>query len=147
MSCRSRFWPSGVLLLLGVTTLPLVLHHLAPGRLGNPLGGRLGGFIVSGEEILLGEWGALLISSVGLVIGALGLLGIPTGRALTATSEGSAIAGRYAADGLVAVAAVLRRVLEPAVNAVPALAGSIGQTLGSNELARDGDNIRQIQHR
>lgn len=131
---RSRFWPSSLLLLLGVTTIPLVLHHLAPGRLGAPLGGRLGEFLVAGEELLLGEWGALLISSVGLVIGALGLLGIPTGRALAATSEGSAIAGRYAADGLVALAAGLRRVLEPIANAVPSLAGSIGQSLG--KLAR-----------
>ena len=127
---RSRFWPSGVLLLAGVATLPLVLDHLAPGRLGDPLDSRLGGFLVSGEEMLLGEWGALLISSAGLVIGVLGLLGIPTGRALVAMSEGSAITGRYAADGLVAVAAVSRGVLESLAKTVGSVAGSVGESFG-----------------
>ncbi|MFB0977949.1 MAG: DNA translocase FtsK 4TM domain-containing protein [Myxococcota bacterium] len=127
---RSRFWPSGVLLLAGVATLPLVLDHLAPGRLGDPLDSRLGGFLVSGEEMLFGEWGALLISSAGLVIGVLGLLGIPTGRALAAMSEGSAITGRYAADGLVAVAAATRGVLESFSNAVGSIAGSVGESFG-----------------
>ena len=127
---RSRFWPSGVLLLAGVATLPLVLDHLAPGRLGDPLESRLGGFLVSGEEMLFGEWGALLVSSAGLVIGVLGLLGIPTGRALAAMSEGSAITGRYAADGLVAVAAATRGVLESFSNAVGSIAGSVGESFG-----------------
>ncbi len=126
---RSRFWPGAVLVLLGTTTLPLVLHHLAPGRLGAPGAGRLGGFLVAGEELLLGEWGALLISFLALVIGALGLLGIPTGRALAATASGSAIAGRFAADSLVAVVAATRRVLEPTGAAILSFAGSLGANL------------------
>ncbi|MBW2294551.1 MAG: DNA translocase FtsK 4TM domain-containing protein, partial [Deltaproteobacteria bacterium] len=126
---RSRFWPGAIMLMLGVTTLPLVLHHLAPGRLGAPLGGRLGGFLVAGEEALLGEWGALLISFLFLVIGVLGLLGIPTGRALAATASGSAMAGRFAADGLVSVTAALRGVLEPAGAGLLGYAGSFGGLL------------------
>ncbi|MFT5441515.1 MAG: hypothetical protein ACI8W3_000556, partial [Myxococcota bacterium] len=122
---RARFWPGSILLMLGVTTLPLVLHHLAPGRLGAPLGGRLGEFLVAGEEVLLGEWGALLISSSVLVVGVLGLLGIPTGRAMTATASGAALAGRFAADGLVATAAALRRILEPIAAAVPGVTGAV----------------------
>ncbi len=126
---RSRFWPAAIMLLLGVTTLPLVLHQLAPGRLGAPFGGRLGGFLVAGEELLLGEWGALLISSLVLVIGLLGLFGIPTGRALAATAAGSAIAGRFAADGLVALAAALQRPLELVGSGFLGFAGSLGEKL------------------
>ncbi len=139
---RSRFWMGGVLLVVGVTTLPLVLHHLAPGRLGTPLGGRFGGFLVSGEELLLGQWGALLLSSAVLVVGVLGVLGIATGRALAAAASGSAIAGRFAADGLVAVSAAIRRVLEPLVAAFPGVAARVGQALRQLDLRARHRNRR-----
>ena len=142
---RSRFWPSGILLLLGVTTLPLVLHHLAPGKLGAPLGGRLGGFLVSGEELLLGQWGALLISSLILVLGAIGLFGISAGRALAATAAGSAFAGRYAADALVTTAAGARRVLAQVAAGLAGFAGSLGSRISGLSLRTASRNRRRAE--
>ncbi len=139
---RSRFWFGTLLLVIGATTLPLVLHHLAPGRLGTSLGGRLGVFLVSGGELLLGQWGALLLSASVCVVGVLSVLGISTGRALTATASGSAYAGRFAADGLVAVAASVRGVLEPLANALPRWTASTGQVLGRFRLPTSKRNRR-----
>jgi S-DNA-T family DNA segregation ATPase FtsK/SpoIIIE len=142
---RSRFWPSGIMLLLGATTLPLVLDHLAPGRLGAPLGGRLGNFLVSGEELLLGQWGALLISSLILVLGAIGLFGISAGRALAATAAGSAFAGRYAADAAVGLAAGGRRLLEPVGAGLARLAGSLRKRIGGMSLRSATRNRRRAE--
>ena len=141
---RSRFWPSGILLLLGATTLPLILHHLAPGRLGAPLAGRFGEFLVSGEEILLGEWGALLISSLILVLGVLGLFGISAGRALAATAMGSAYAGRYAADALVISAVAVKRVLEPIGAGLAGFANSLGERVSRLSLRDARRNRRRV---
>ncbi|MDP6977871.1 MAG: DNA translocase FtsK 4TM domain-containing protein [Myxococcota bacterium] len=139
---RSRFWFGTVLLVIGATTLPFVLHHLAPGRLGTSLGGSLGEFLVTGGEMLLGQWGALMLSAAFCVVGVLSVLGISTGRALSATASGSAYAGRFAADGLVTVAARIRGVLEPLANAVPGLAASAGQVLGRFRLPTSKRNRR-----
>ena len=139
---RARFWMGSILLIVGVTTLPLVLYHLAPGRLGGPLGGRLGQFLVSGEERLLGEWGALLVSAGALVVGILGVLGIPTGRALAAVASGSALAGRFAADGLIVLSGKLRRILASGRTAFWHLVGVAGQLLRRLDFRAVGRNRR-----
>ena len=142
---RSRFWIGTVLLVIGVTTLPLVLHHLAPGRLGAPLGGRLGEFLVAGEELLLGQWGALLLSGSVGVVGVLSVLGISTGRALSAMASGSAYAGRFAADGLLAVSARIRQTLEPIATAVPGWTSGLGRTLGRLRLPGAKRNRKNVE--
>ncbi|MCH7598761.1 MAG: DNA translocase FtsK, partial [Myxococcales bacterium] len=100
--------------------------------------------MVSGEEILLGEWGALLISSLILVLGVLGLFGISAGRALAATATGSAYAGRYAADALVISAAAVKRVLEPIGAGLAGFANSLGERVSRLSLRDARRNRRRV---
>jgi len=108
---RSRFWPGAILLLISLTSLPPVLHVLAPGRLGSELAGGLGSFLVAGEVMLLSSWGALLLNFGLFVLGVLNVLGISTGRALTAVGSGSALAGGLAHRGGSAIWQGMRQLL------------------------------------
>ena len=52
----SRFWLGSCLLLLAASSLPPLLDSLAPGRLGSPVGGLLGDYVASAEQMLLSSW-------------------------------------------------------------------------------------------
>jgi S-DNA-T family DNA segregation ATPase FtsK/SpoIIIE len=105
---RSRFWMGSLLLLVSLSTLPPILHELAPSRLGAPWGGALGDFLAGREEILLSRWGALLLNGFLLLIGLLGIVGISTGTALVAVGTAAAAAGGFAARGARMMHAQLR---------------------------------------
>jgi outer membrane lipoprotein-sorting protein len=99
---RSRFWPGGLLLLVSLATLPVLLHELAPGRLGSPGGGWLGGSLAHNEQLLMGRWGALLMNGFLLCVGLLSLSGISTGVAIAALAAGAAATGELVGRGLAA---------------------------------------------
>ena len=107
----SRFWLGTTLLLVSATALPPLLQHAFPGSFEAASGGSIGGWLAVHERWLMGSWGALLLNALVLAIGILGAVGIPPGRALTATGiavgwTGSAIAISVAALGRAGAAAV-----------------------------------------
>ncbi|MBW2420667.1 MAG: DNA translocase FtsK 4TM domain-containing protein [Deltaproteobacteria bacterium] len=114
----SRFWYGGALLLVSLACLPLILDGLAPGRLGSPIGGSLGEFLVSIEELLLSSWGALLVNGFFLVLGILSITGISTGRAVAAVAAGSAVVGASTARGLSAGGRSFGRAAAPVLMAL-----------------------------
>ena len=118
---RSRFWAGTALLLISVASLPGVLHEFAPGRLGSPDAGALGSFLVSREQLLFSNWGALLVNALLLVLGVLSVSGISTGAALRAMGSGATIAGGLALQALRAV----RRGIERACALLLGLWGSL----------------------
>ena len=89
----SRFWVGSILLLFAVASLPPLLDDLAPGRLGSPVGGFIGGHLAAGERLLLSSWGALLVNGLMLVLGILSVTGISTGSALSGVAAGATAAG------------------------------------------------------
>jgi S-DNA-T family DNA segregation ATPase FtsK/SpoIIIE len=108
---RSRFWPGSILLIVALASLPLVLHGLAPGRLGSPLESRLGNFLVSGEVMLLSHWGALLINGMIPIVALLSIAGISSGRAMAAVASGSALVGSVTITGVNDLWVAVRRFL------------------------------------
>lgn len=93
----SRFSVGTTLLLLSLATLPPILDSLAPGELGSPRAGALGEWLVGYEVLLLGSWGALLVSSLLALLGLLSVTGISAGAALAALGVATAAVGRVAA--------------------------------------------------
>jgi S-DNA-T family DNA segregation ATPase FtsK/SpoIIIE len=93
----SRFWVGGTMLLVAAASLPPILYDLAPGQLGSPRAGALGGWLVGYETLLFSTWGALLVSSLFAVLGALSVTGISAGAALSAVGSATAVAGVIAA--------------------------------------------------
>jgi S-DNA-T family DNA segregation ATPase FtsK/SpoIIIE len=89
----SRFWLGSCLLLLAASSLPPLLDSLAPGRLGSPVGGLLGDYVASAEQMLLSSWGALLVNGLLLLLGVLSITGISTGTALSAVGSGAGMVG------------------------------------------------------
>ncbi len=83
-----RFWLGALLLLVSVSSLPVLMEGLAPGRLGALGGGALGDWLARGEERLLSGPGALLTSSLCLLLGALSVTGVSLGGALAASGRG-----------------------------------------------------------
>lgn len=100
---RSRFWPGGLLLLVSLATLPVLLHEIAPGRLGSPGGGWLGNNLALNEQVLLSRWGALLMNVFVLTVGVLSLSGISMGVAIGTIATGAMTAGEWVGLGLAAV--------------------------------------------
>ena len=83
----SRIWLGAPLLLLAMATLPL----LVPGTgvdAGMPESGALGRFLVSQETWIAGTWGAILLNGTFLLVGALAVTGVSTGRMLGALGLG-----------------------------------------------------------
>ena len=89
----SRFWLGTALLVVSVSSLPGILHELAPGRLGSPEGGVLGSFLVAHEQLLFSSWGALLISVLLLALGVLYVSGVSIGTLVTAVGTGARVFG------------------------------------------------------
>jgi len=94
---RSRFWAATSALLVSLSTLPPVLHSLSGGHLGAPEGGWLGVHLGSVEQLLLSSWGALLVNLLIAAVGTLGVVGISTGRALSAVASAAAVVGALTA--------------------------------------------------
>jgi len=134
----SRSWVGAALLLLSVPAGAACLEQLAPqawtqgwAREG---GGSLGSSLARAEARLLGLWGALLVNGLLGVVGGLGILGIPAGRAADFVA-GAALAGARAVAALAArVARGTTRALRFAGLAGLALAGRM--ILGARALGR-----------
>jgi S-DNA-T family DNA segregation ATPase FtsK/SpoIIIE len=90
----SRFWFSAGLLLLSWTTLPPLLHGLAPARFAAGSGGALGAFLARFEQGWVSTPGALLLNGLLLGVGALGILGVAPGTALRAVLRAFQGSGR-----------------------------------------------------
>jgi len=93
-----RFWLGAVLLLVSMASLPPLLTFLAPGRFGGfAHGGALGDALASAERMLLGGPGSLLLNTLLLLVGALGVAGVPPGSALASLARGAVVASEYSA--------------------------------------------------
>jgi S-DNA-T family DNA segregation ATPase FtsK/SpoIIIE len=107
----SRFWLSAGLLVLSVTTLPPLLHELAPTRFAAESGGALGSLLAGFEQDWISTPGALLVNGLLLVVGALGIVGVAPGTALRAAFRALVWSGRQlgrAGLGLVVAAGLVR---------------------------------------
>ncbi len=94
----ARFWFGAVLLISALATLPPLLHAAAPERFAADPGGWLGSRLAGGERLMLSVWGGLLLNGMLVVVGALAVLGIPTGPALAALLAVFAAFGRVLAQ-------------------------------------------------
>ena len=94
----SRFWVGSVLLLVAAATVPPLLDTLAPGELGSVRAGALGRWLMGREVLLLGGWGALLVSSLLGLLGALSVTGISVGTALSALGGAAITASTVALE-------------------------------------------------
>ncbi|MFP6638927.1 MAG: DNA translocase FtsK 4TM domain-containing protein [Myxococcota bacterium] len=84
----TRYWVGVLLLTLAVATLPPLLADVAPGWLDVELGGQLGDRLAAAEQTLLSKWGALLLNSILVLVGFLGVTRISTGAVLSAAGVG-----------------------------------------------------------
>ncbi len=133
----SRFWPGNALLLAACASLPPLLHGLAPGRLGSPVGGLLGGHLASAEQLLLSSWGAILVNGLLLLLGVLSVTGISTGTALSAVGTGAAAVGRAIARAGVVSWAALARLGSRLSEALQFVLASSGRGLASFQVWRE----------
>jgi hypothetical protein len=92
----SRFWIAGALLLAAGSTLPPLLHEVAPGRFAFGHGGALGTRLAVLETLFLKVPGSLVLNGLLLAVGGLGLFGISLGAALRALGAAGAAVGRLA---------------------------------------------------
>ncbi len=101
----TRFWVGAALLLLSLSALPELLASLAP-HLAVGSGGWLGGILAPAERMLLSGPGALALNALALLVGVLGVVGVPPGVALARLGRGAALAaqrtGAILAGGLAA---------------------------------------------
>jgi S-DNA-T family DNA segregation ATPase FtsK/SpoIIIE len=96
----SRFWVSGFLLLVAVSTLPALLEAIAPGSGAFGPAGALGFALAGAEERILSATGALLVNTVVLVFAAVGVFGVaPSSAAAVAARAGGATARGAARAG------------------------------------------------
>ncbi len=133
----SRFWPSTALLLLAVSTIPPLVHAIAPDVFVPTEGGRLGRFLARNETWLAGTWGALLLNGGFLVVGLLGATGVPLSKAV----GGVGLALGWIAAGVAAVAAriwaFLRASFDRAHRAVAAVLAGLQRGAGSLAVWRE----------
>lgn len=85
----SRFWIGAALLIPTVALLPPLLFDLAPAAIPWIEPGWLGGKGASTLTLLFGNAGALVLTSLFLVVSVLSLTGISTGTTLTAIGQGA----------------------------------------------------------
>ncbi len=86
-----RFWLGATLMLLALSTLPALLASMAPGLVfGRP--GWLGTTLASPEKLMLSGPGALALNALVLLVGALGVAGVPPGQALARLGRGGVLA-------------------------------------------------------
>ena len=116
-SIASRFWVGSAALLASLTSLPLVLHTIAPDHFATIPGGLLGQNLVVYEQLLFSTWGALLVNLLILTLGILCVLGIPIGSAIWAVGAGATVAGEFTRRGLEAAARGARLTGQAAVRA------------------------------
>jgi S-DNA-T family DNA segregation ATPase FtsK/SpoIIIE len=82
-----RTWVGTALAVVALAALPPLVEALWPGLVPHAEGGRVGTWLAGGERTLLSVYGALLLNGFLLAIGALCLLGVPTGTAVEAASR------------------------------------------------------------
>ncbi len=97
----ARFWVGAGLLLLSMSTIPALLEVLAPGRFAFARGGWLGDAMATAQSAVVSAPGALALNVLALMVGALGVAGVPAGRALVVVATGAQRASLAVADGLV----------------------------------------------
>jgi len=93
-----RFWLGAALLLASLATLPPLLERLAPARFGGfAQGGALGDALAQAERTLLGGPGGLVLNTLLLLLGVLGVIGVPPGAALASLGRGAVAAAGHSA--------------------------------------------------
>ncbi|MCP5070510.1 MAG: DNA translocase FtsK, partial [bacterium] len=95
----TRFWVGALLLLLSLAALPELLESLAP-HLAFASGGWLGSVIAPIERTLLSGPGALALNVLALLVGVLGVAGVPPGVALARLGQGAGLAAQWTGAGL-----------------------------------------------
>jgi S-DNA-T family DNA segregation ATPase FtsK/SpoIIIE len=124
-SLASRFWIGIALLLVTLATLPALLQSFPPARFDVLAGGSLGAFLAETERALLSAPGALVLNTLLLLVGALGIVGVAPGKALAALARSAAASGRATAWCTVWLARTLREIVVRLATA----AGRAGQFL------------------
>ncbi len=84
----SRFWIGAATVIPAVAVLPPLLFSAAPQRVPWIEPGWLGGELAQWGTLLLGSAGALVVASLGLLVGLLSLSGISTGTVLGLSIRG-----------------------------------------------------------
>jgi S-DNA-T family DNA segregation ATPase FtsK/SpoIIIE len=127
----SRFWIAGALLLAAGSTLPPLLHEVAPGRFAFGHGGALGTRLAVLETLFLKVPGSLVLNGLLLAVGGLGLFGISLGAALRALGAAGAAVGRLAGRGLAALAALLATALAALGGSARSLREGVGRAIAA----------------
>jgi hypothetical protein len=83
-SVVSGFWVGSFLLLVAISTLPPLLHGLDPSRFPPIEGNAFGSMLAGAEQMLVSDWGALLVNGVLLLVGVMTLTGISSRAAVAA---------------------------------------------------------------
>jgi S-DNA-T family DNA segregation ATPase FtsK/SpoIIIE len=117
-SLASRFWIGIACLLVALATLPPLLQSLSPARFEFAAGGSLGGLLAETERGLLSGPGALVLTTLLLLVGALGTVGVAPGKALAAMARSAGAAGRATARFTVLLGRILQGILVGLVAAV-----------------------------
>jgi S-DNA-T family DNA segregation ATPase FtsK/SpoIIIE len=121
-SLASRFWVGVALLLVSSATLPALLQSLAPARFGWAAGGSLGVFLADTQRSLLSGPGALVLNTLLLLVGLLGILGVAPGRALAALARGVLAASHLTTRVSILLGRSLRGVFSHVVSGVVGVA-------------------------
>jgi S-DNA-T family DNA segregation ATPase FtsK/SpoIIIE len=117
----ARFWTGSALLLLAAATLPPLATQAGVESIGSAGRGLLGGWLASGERMLLSLGGALLLNVLLAMAGLLGVLGIENGVALRVALRGLAWLARGIAFTSLAVARLARSAALAAWRALEAI--------------------------
>jgi S-DNA-T family DNA segregation ATPase FtsK/SpoIIIE len=106
----ARFWTGAALLLLSAATLPPLADQAGFASDAGAGGGLIGGWLASGERMLLSLGGALLLNALLAVAGVLGVLGIENGTALRVAVRGTAWLARQLAFAATLLARLAKRI-------------------------------------
>ncbi len=85
----SRFWVGAGALTVALSTLPALLHDLAPGTVAAFPGGIFGDFLIRYERVLFSLWGGLVVNLLFLAVGLLCIAGVSTASVLWAVGAGA----------------------------------------------------------
>jgi S-DNA-T family DNA segregation ATPase FtsK/SpoIIIE len=138
----SRFWIGAPLLLISVAAIPPLLSGHLPNFYAPGDGGALGGWLARNQRWLVGSWGAVALNALLVVVGALGVVGIPTSRAASvAGATAGWIGGVLLVGGLAVVRflfAVLSAAGERLVRAMRSLGGGVSRSVRSSVARASG---------
>ena len=141
----SRFWIGAAVLIPTVALLPPLLFDLAPETMPWIEPGWLGGKGAGTLTLLFGNAGALVLTSLLLMVGVLSLTGISTGTTLTAIGQGATWALGYAMAFGEWVYAGLVRLLNALVRGIQAMVAAIGHSITQAREAITSISVRREQ--